>query len=1124
MTLTSIFKRRKNIIVFSVLFTALIFSVSAYASDDEIVISRDKYSNYEKLEQEVSIRGSVRVIVKLDVPGIKELTAESNRFRSRGERHVSSWSGAKADMTLKEAVASAAHAVLDRMNGTQYRVNHIYSNIPYMALRVSEDSLAILASLPEVLHIETDKINMLHNPVEPRQEKSGSTSDSTGISRPMLGSSTTLIGADNAWGMGYTGSGWNVVVVDTGIRTTHEFFNGKSILELCFAQGEDGTGDCPNGGTFMTGPGAAAHHPDTFATYDHGTHVAGIAAGDGSSLSGVARGADIIAIQVFSQIADCNSSTPGDQPCLASYDSDMVAALANVYNLRGTYNVASVNMSIYNGGYSSPCDGDSRKAVIDNLWAVGIPTVICTGNSSLCGSVGSPACISTSVAVGASDDADNRAGFSNWHETMQKLFAPGDTIYSATGDSDTSYGNMSGTSMAAPHVAGAFALLRQAKPSGTVTDFLSALRGTGVGITANCDNHTIPIPRIQVDDAITVNGTTLTTPNNGESWEHGSTKVITWYPGSITGSVKLVLRRLDGSYVGLIDYNIPADACSYTWQEVGTLQGGTAAFGTDYIIRVRDMNSTILDDSDVPFTITGIKVKTPNAPGSISLGSNYEITWDAGQFTGNVDIILRQNNSALGVIKNIDPGLGSWTWNTRLPLNNGLPVTAGTGYVVRVKQVSTPNYKDDSDNSFSIGEIEVTSPGADTKWEIDCTERITWNAEAVSNNVKIVLWKDGNYVSIIEDNIPATKGFHDWTVGHLKNGTIVSSGDGYVIKVREEGGATFLTQDNSDALTLVKQFSYTPMYLPGTIEAENYDVGGESVSYHDTTPGNIANPPRYRFDDVDIQLCYDTGGGYNVGWIDAGEWLEYTVDVAVSGYYDFEVRVAASQNAAFSIYTVVPCSPTLIPLIGYREFLATGGSQVWKTVTIPRVFLSAGTRILRFTADQSNFNLNKITVSPSDQSPYGGITRTIPGTIQAEDYDTGGEGYAYHDTTSGNICYYQAYRFEDVDVENSPVSGPTLVNVGYIDTNEWLEYTVDITQAGYYTIVSRAAAPTGGAFSIEIDGAAVTQVNIPASGLGAQDYASITVPMVYLPKGKAILKINMLQALWNFDYIQFIKQ
>src|SRR5207237_10706793 len=74
-----------------------------------------------------------------------------------------------------------------------------------------------------------------------------------------------------------------------------------------------------------------------------------------------------------------------------------------------------------------------------------------------------------------------------------------------------------------------------------------------------------------------------------------------------------------------------------------------------------------------------------------------------------------------------------------------------------------------------------------------------------------------------------------------------------------------------------------PAAVPGQIEAENFDNGGQGVAYSDTTAGNYGG--QYRNTDVDIETTTDTGGGYDVGWIAAGEWLNYTVNVASAGTY-----------------------------------------------------------------------------------------------------------------------------------------------------------------------------------------------------------------------------------------------
>ena len=456
--------------------------------------SNKDLAKFEELQLKALGSGKVRVIIKLDVPRINELMSQSNKFLTVEPGRASVWRGVDADRTLADAISYSAEFVKFALGKAHFKVHHIYKSIPYMALEVSAEALSALEFLPEVLAIEEDVPLPLPDPVEPATPAD--------LDKPMLNNTVNITGASNAWSMGYTGAGWYVAILDTGIRKTHEMFAGKTIVEACFASGSDGVGpagDCPNGLISMTGSGAALHYPSSYSGYDHGTHVSGIAAGHSPTLSGMAKDANIIAVQVFSKF---DASYCGGAPCVLSYSSDQIAGFDYVYSIRGSNSIAAVNMSLGGGAYSGACDSASQKAAIDNLRAVGIATAIATGNNGYCGYVSSPACISSSVAVGASSDSDVEANFNNWHPTMQKLFAPGVSIYSSTGASNTSYESWSGTSMATPHVAGAWALIKQAIPAGSVTNILAALRSTGVSINTLCSSPLGSVPRIKVDAAI----------------------------------------------------------------------------------------------------------------------------------------------------------------------------------------------------------------------------------------------------------------------------------------------------------------------------------------------------------------------------------------------------------------------------------------------------------------------------------------------------------------------------------------------------------------------------------------------------------------------------------------------
>ncbi|ABD79376.1 carbohydrate-binding protein [Saccharophagus degradans] len=160
--------------------------------------------------------------------------------------------------------------------------------------------------------------------------------------------------------------------------------------------------------------------------------------------------------------------------------------------------------------------------------------------------------------------------------------------------------------------------------------------------------------------------------------------------------------------------------------------------------------------------------------------------------------------------------------------------------------------------------------------------------------------------------------------------------------------------------------------LPGKVEAENY------AHYYDTTPGNIGGA--YRNQDVDIQPTTDTLGGYNVGWINAGEWLEYDIDVTQAGRYDAELRVASKLGAgqvAIAIDGVARGEALTIQ--------STGDWQNWATLTTQLGYLEAGLHTLRVSAMSGGFNLNwyNFTKQVSFGETAVGFTNTPPTRIPA---------------------------------------------------------------------------------------------------------------------------------------------
>ncbi|PWI18068.1 serine protease [Streptomyces sp. Act143] len=357
-----------------------------------------------------------------------------------------------------------------------------YKTLPLVTLEVDKSGLDDLAAQPGVVSVTEDE-----------------------LVAPSLDESVPLIGGDKAVAAGKTGKGSAIAVLDTGVATNHPFLKGRVTAEACFSPVDANYGAtslCGNGAATQEGTGAAnsASVCADIAECDHGTHVAGIAAGDGTGLSGapargVAPGADIVAVQVFSRLDStkyCGTTTP----CIRSFTSAQIAGLEKVLALKQAgMPIVAANLSLGSASYSTACTKDARKTVIDSLYEAGVATVVAAGNNGSATAVTAPACVPGAVSVGATTDDDEIASFSN-HGPLLDVLAPGNGIVSSV---LSGYDSKSGTSMAAPHVAGAFAVLRQAHPDKTLAEREALLKSTGTPVT---DEAGVTVPRIDVGKAV----------------------------------------------------------------------------------------------------------------------------------------------------------------------------------------------------------------------------------------------------------------------------------------------------------------------------------------------------------------------------------------------------------------------------------------------------------------------------------------------------------------------------------------------------------------------------------------------------------------------------------------------
>lgn len=406
----------------------------------------------KNFQDKINNKGSVRLIVKLRTAAQPEHRLDSAQLQSQ-----------------RATIANAQNNFISRVGQFGNVVRKQFVTQPFVVVQADAAVLAHILNSADVVSVQEDA-----------------------ILQASLAQSIPLVGGDKALTAGATGTGQAVAILDTGVDATHPFLSGKVVAEACFStNGYGAKSVCPNGDMSQIGVGAGKDC--ALSACNHGTHVAGIAAGKGSSFSGVAKEAKIISVQVFTSFEDIS----GGYNALGAFTSDIMSGLEYVYSLRNTHKIASVNMSLGGGTYTGHCDSDSLKPVIDNLRDAGIATIIASGNNGETNAISSPACISSAISVGATTKSNVVDSYSN-SASFLTLLAPGSDIKSSVPGS--AYANFYGTSMAAPHVAGAWAALKSRKPTASVTEILNALATTGKNISDS--RNGIAKPRIQVDAAL----------------------------------------------------------------------------------------------------------------------------------------------------------------------------------------------------------------------------------------------------------------------------------------------------------------------------------------------------------------------------------------------------------------------------------------------------------------------------------------------------------------------------------------------------------------------------------------------------------------------------------------------
>ncbi len=451
-----------------VLACVTVFSIFS-ASPALAVVNQDEVN---ALIKQASSAGSVPVIV-----GVKnDLTFSKSQKRTHG-------------YDRQTMIKSLQRRLIERMTATGAKLDNVKifsGEIPYIAFITDSAGIRVIATDANVDSIQQD------------------------VAVPAsLDSSTPVMDFDDVHWAGMEGTNQTIAILDTGVRKSHSWFQSRVVSEACYSSDVPSQGAsslCPNGDSSSTEPDSGLNCSSSISGCDHGTHVAGIAAGNNLAADGAAPAANIIAIQIFSKFKDdppmrtsCADSGLSS-PCVLSYTSDQMSGLVRVNELRDVYNIASANLSLGGGGGSGTCDADARKSIIDELRENNIATVIAAGNGYSTDAMDAPACISTSISVCSTTDADVFSSFTNVSASTD-VCAIGSNIKSSVSTSDNSVGIKSGTSMATPFVSGLIALLKQ-KGCETIDEIENVLESSGLPLLDTRSGGVYAKPRIDADNAV----------------------------------------------------------------------------------------------------------------------------------------------------------------------------------------------------------------------------------------------------------------------------------------------------------------------------------------------------------------------------------------------------------------------------------------------------------------------------------------------------------------------------------------------------------------------------------------------------------------------------------------------
>ncbi len=464
--------------------------------------------------------------------------------------------------------------------------------------------------------------------------------------------------------------------------------------------------------------------------------------------------------------------------------------------------------------------------------------------------------------------------------------------------------------------------------------------------TANVRISLSSVPEISdTSDNFLITSLLLTKPNGGENWFAGSFKTITWTSSNVD-FINLEYSTNNGSTWNFINSNpISASSESFPWRVASSATAQAK-------IRISDATvSSINDVSDNVFTISALKITSPNGGEGFAPVSSKNITWTSSSIsTINVEYSTDDGNSWIAIQNAVNASLGTLTWN--------LPGYSFSNGRIRIVSTDDSTNYDVSDNSFKVASVSVVAPNGAEIFQKGTTKRIEWtNSTNVANVTIEVSSNNGSSWIPIAFNTAANTGFYDWTVGNFSsNQALIKISDADNLNIYDQSDAVFIIKRLDLVSPLggeyfpvdsVKQILWNSSNVTNVKIEYSTDNGsswttvtnstpGAAQSYNWTVPNTPTNFARIRLSDADfpaasitsssssafyissLSLTSPNGGeNFPIGSLQTIQWKNHSSISKVKLEYSTNngttwKTIVDSTAASTKSYTwIVPNDPTL---------------------------------------------------------------------------------------------------------------------------------------------------------------------------------------------------------------------